>query len=905
MPNLLDEIINYPKPLSPDQKAAVLCKSKYVKVIAGAGAGKTETLTRRIAYLITVEKIKPSAIVAFTFTERAARSMKERIYERVEHLLGEESLASLGEMYIGTIHAYAKRLLEDRYRFGIHQLLDDNQELAFLLREGWEMGLGGGNYSENCQNFLRTFNMSLDEELEEKDLTKEAPDFSHKRSKYLELLNKHKLLTFGTVISYAVSKLKEVPQPLNDIKYLIVDEYQDINKAQFELIKLIGKKAAVFVVGDPRQSIYQWRGSDERYFDEFNKHFKNAQVVTIKENRRSGTNIVKNANKFSASFSAKFERMAAINSETGLVAVQALETPETEAKWITDQVEALVKANNLRYRDIGILTRSVSTSARELIEEFKSRKIRYVVGGKVGLFKRDDALSLAQIFTWLYDGGWWHENGKTLKGDELVVSALVHWNVAQPYGVPKDARRRLEKIKANLYSAKPSYPYTTELFQDILFILGFLNLSHSKPDDAVVIANVGRFNNILSDYEAANMLGGDLPNWPKRLKGLFWFIQNASGAYEERSIFEIGDVDAVQIMTVHQAKGLEWPVVFVFSLTDRRFPSSMTGRESDWCGIPTSMFDVKRYQGTPEDERRLFYVAITRPKDVLVLSYFKHQKNAATRSRFLDNIDLTAVRELKEGEPLPKAKAKRTEEKEEMQTYSASDVILYSRCPYQFLLRNLWGYQPKINEYIGYGKALHFCLSQAKEIIDSGKRPNVAIVSAVADGFFLPYVGAGIKADKIKDAAEKTLVSFALKHEEDLKRIKEVEYRIEFPLNKTTIIGKVDVIINAEGGEEVRDYKTSDQITTTEEFAMQVKLYTMGLRGLGRNVTSGSIAYLENGEIASVDLSKESLQKSKSRAQEIVDGIGQNSFGANIGEHCKKCDMLRICKYYQATVKSR
>ena len=163
------DIINKPKQLTKEQSEAVLSKDRYIKVIAGAGTGKTETLTRRIAYLLLVENVPPASIVAFTFTERAAQSMKERIYETIEKFKGKEGLVRLGEMHVGTIHAYAKKLLEDEYKFGIHTLLDDNQEMAFLLREGWGLGLGNGygNYSSACQAFLRTFNMSLDEQLYE------------------------------------------------------------------------------------------------------------------------------------------------------------------------------------------------------------------------------------------------------------------------------------------------------------------------------------------------------------------------------------------------------------------------------------------------------------------------------------------------------------------------------------------------------------------------------------------------------------------------------------------------------------------------------------------------------------------------------------------------------------------
>ena len=131
------------------------------------------------------------------------------------------------------------------------------------------------------------------------------------------------------------------------------------------------------------------------------------------------------------------------------------------------------------------------------------------------------------------------------------------------------------------------------------------------------------------------------------LKGLRWFMNSyATLAYEEQPVEDIRGVDAVQIMTVHQAKGLEWPVVFLFSMVDGRFPSRMVGRELNWCGIPRDLFDVRRYEGDLEDERRLFYVAITRARDALIISYFRRQRRRMKRSRFIDDLDLSTVTQI-------------------------------------------------------------------------------------------------------------------------------------------------------------------------------------------------------------------------------------------------------------------
>ena len=161
MVSVTEEILTRPFELSDEQKDAVLSNSRYARVVAGAGAGKTETITRRIAYLLLVEGTAPSSIVAFTFTEKAAKSMKSRIYQRVEQIAGPAATAKLGEMYVGTIHAYAKRVLDDYFGYGNYGVLDDNQEIAYLMRIGHGLRINnfGSYYADACRKFVRTIDI--------------------------------------------------------------------------------------------------------------------------------------------------------------------------------------------------------------------------------------------------------------------------------------------------------------------------------------------------------------------------------------------------------------------------------------------------------------------------------------------------------------------------------------------------------------------------------------------------------------------------------------------------------------------------------------------------------------------------------------------------------------------------
>ena len=231
------------------------------------------------------------------------------------------------------------------------------------------------------------------------------------------------------------------------------------------------------------------------------------------------------------------------------------------------------------------------------------------------------------------------------------------------------------------------------------------------------MANLGRFNNLLTDFESANRIGGHSPRWAKDLKDLCWFMSTyAISAYEEQPSDDIRGVDAVQVMTVHQAKGLEWPAVFLFATVIRRFPSCMVGREQNWCGVPRDMFDVERYESDKDDERRLFYVAITRAKDVLIVSHFSKLNKAVSRSEFIEDMDLAYAIPLNDGANIPPIVVHPGTISDEIQTFSASEIVTFGICPHMYLLRELWGYQPQLNPAIGYGNGMHYCLKRAGEL---------------------------------------------------------------------------------------------------------------------------------------------------------------------------------------------
>lgn len=904
--DLLDKILNEPKKLSSAQRQAVTCDRTHIRIIAGAGAGKTETLTRKIVYLLLVKGVDPSAIVAFTFTEKAAQSMKSRVYERVRHLGGEEICARLGEMFIGTIHGYCNRLLEEHFGYGDYGVLDDKQEMAYLMHVGWNLGLGkSGYYATNCENFLSSLNVAYGEMIPAGVLEKKAGDFYQKMCQYEASLERHKRLTFNRLVQLAVENLQARSEVADHVEYLIVDEYQDINRAQEKLIHLIGEGGSIFIVGDPRQTIYQWRGSDERCFEEFAQNYAETATIHITENRRSTKAVITAANGFSDTFeSHQYDHMKPMRAEAGGVYLAEMDNDVAEVEWIADHIQTLVTKSACAYKDIALLFRSVTTSAPLFIDTFRERGIPFIVGGKVGLFRRPEILGMGKMFAWLWDDGFWQADRwsaqSRIYGDELFEEAVLNWNDGIPeLALDDEGRGRLVRWKDTVLSS--SYDNFTQVFAALVVLLGYHELNPEDSRHAVIMANMGRFNTLLTDFETATMLGGrKRRNWQSDLKGLCWYLNTyASSKYEEQAGDDVGGVDAVQLMTIHQSKGLEWPLVFIPALVNGRFPSSLSGRARTWL-LPRDLFAVEKYEGDTESERKLMYVAMTRAKDVAVASYFTHMNGRRKgRSDFVDDVaGLPGVVPLTQDGTLPEYAYVVGGPSEELQTFTAGEIVDYGKCPYFYRLRHLWGYQPGMSDYLGYGRALHFCLREAADLMKNEDLPPMTAVATVMDDhFFMPFVTEG-RMEKIKQAAKKHLMKFAGKYHGDMLRIREVESRIEFPIQNAIVTGKVDVILHdGEDSIEVRDYKTSDTATTPEDVALQVRLYSRGLTSIGETVTRGSVAYLEEAAVDEVDVSEDAIAGTVAHVEESIANILAGKFPACPGGSCERCDYGDICRW--------
>lgn len=906
--------------LSPEQLKAVSSDSTAIRMSACAGSGKTETLTGRIIYLLS-HGVDPSNIVAFTFTNRAAQSMKTRLHKRIVEVSGPEIRRTLGTMFMGTVHSFCLRILQDHAGYDNYDVLDEHRETAFAIEHGRELSIQEAtsdiiahnvSYSTAVSIFLRSMSVVNDELLSRGLLRRFSPKFAVLLEQYENLMDEHRVFNFGQLISLSVqvldndSHIRE--RVAGSIKHLLVDEYQDLNPAQERLLRLLTSEGAkLFVVGDANQCIYQWRGSDVRCFERFQQKFPDSELILLHTNRRSEPGIIRVANQFGHSITKSAdEGMIPHREETGDSVWWVEESsPEMEAKWVTDKILEL-KESDARFSDIAILLRSVNTSGEPFIQEFRKRRIPFVLGGRIGLFRRDEAQALGRIFAWLADEPWLadiYQGAWSKQTKYLLETALVDNWLCKPDEYAS-FRSQLEELKVAV--SRNQFRNLSELFRRVITILGFLELDPQNLIDSSLMALMGRFNQLLTDYESMvrrqdSSESAEMGHSIKEiLKGFTWFVNSyASSAYEEETIEDVREVDAITLTTVHQAKGLEWPIVFVPCLSSRRFPSSKTGQRRDWL-LHRGIFEIDRYEGTTLDERRLFYVAITRARDGLYLSWFtRTKKTLADPSPFVlsispDDVDLSPDKAgiCHISEVIPG-------EEPEVSTYSPSEIIWYRRCPYSYLLRKIWGFQPGLVRELGYGKALHHIMRAIGNEVRQGNVINTAIVeNAIEEHFYLPYAPPAT-ANAMKESATKKITKFIEDNIDDIERIQQVEARLEFPVGQALVYGVVDVIIRHAGTSiEARDYKTTKADPYSDDEAdFQIRLYSAGLQQMGYSINLASIANLEEETIRRIDISKGALSTVIREAQEYISGIKSADYTAKPSRYCKKCDYYEICRY--------
>ena len=895
---------------------AVAYRGSHMQIIASAGSGKTETVSQRIATLVA-EGVNPANIVAFTFTEKAASELKERVRARVLHFAGQENADKLGTMYVGTIHGFCYQMLTKYIgKYESYEVIDENQLSAFLQRQEnflklKDLSNTGGQFdgmNRFRENLAVVENELLDIELVPEQLRSKISDF------YV-MLDEFHLLTFGLQISRSVEVLMdpEIHRAVtNDIKYLIVDEYQDVNPAQEKLIGLIAKPiggADLVVVGDDDQAIYQWRGSTVANITTFTQRYQNVKTFELLQNRRSRPQIVELADRFAQSISGRLnKKMEAYRTHNGpaVDVVLDYDNEELEADEIALSINKL-RSIGFRYSDIAVLVRGKVAYPR-LLQAFEKFAIPVQPGGRAGLFEQPDADFLGRCFAWLVDYEW--RKGKYSKVKENIDLSSLTELARTAYSLN---RSEIDSLKTALINAKKLVGSDSRNLSLIAVVysiteaLGIRDWDIENPIFQSRLGTVARFSKFIADYEAMQKrsrikAGGDGIQAGYADQGE-WYFKNLAALMLNVAIGDYTDFegeedllsDSVALMTVHAAKGLEWQVVFLPSLTKKRFPSSNTGKKTNWI-IDRQHFDAERYEGTDSDERRLFYVAVTRAREWLALS--AHERVNASRgaiSPYIEEVHQSFSGEL--AYPQNWVTPDTAEESPDLQI-SYSELAAYLNCGYSFWLRNRIGFPPELVQEIGYGKAVHHLLRAIAEETQRKQKPlSLTDVDRIlATDFFLPFAGKAL-ATKFREAAKSLVTNYLNTYGSDMQRVWATERPFELALDGVVVSGRADVILDQHDGSydslAIVDYKTA---IDDRELGLQLQVYTeAGLRE-GLSVEGAYLHDLDEQKRVPVDISTSARESAISVVIDAAKGIKNRKFEANPDKsRCSRCDVRAFC----------
>lgn len=617
--------------LNENQRAAVTSDASHIRIIAGAGSGKTRVLTMRIAYLIEQLGVRPYHILAITFTNKAAREMKTRIND----MLGDAGTGC----HISTIHSLCMRILSEdisALNYPKNFTVIDADDQRQILKEAYkEIGIDKKEYPYGASlDYIannKYMNVDPAKAMEysygEPRIVNKAKvyDYYDRRLKQLYALDFDDLILFTTKLFELYPVILE--KWSSKYHYIHVDEFQDVDKEQYKLIKLLSTvHDNVYVVGDPDQTIFTWRGADVNIIVNFDRDFPNTKTIVLNQNYRSTNNILSGANSLIRNNKARVDKELFSKNGDGSKIIHKTCMSETgEANYVVSQIIKL-HGDGYNYRDMAILYRANYLS-REVEKVLIENRVNYVIYGGLRFYERmevKDILSYLRMIT---------------RGDDLAFVRII--NTPRRAIGPKtiDAIQQMANEKGiSMYEVirQGLYPKNRDTFDRFVRMVEKWKEDMKNGDLEVLLQEVlddsgyrtmlekdgetERLENIKSLLDDIKQYSQDYPD-----STLDEYLQMIA-LYTDRASEETGD--AVNLCTIHSAKGLEFDVVFVIGLSEGIFPSERTMSEG---------------QKGLEEERRLAYVAYTRAKKLLYLTEsnsFSYVIQAAKLpSRFIKEID--------------------------------------------------------------------------------------------------------------------------------------------------------------------------------------------------------------------------------------------------------------------------
>ncbi|MGL6105616.1 ATP-dependent helicase [Romboutsia sp.] len=637
--------------LNPAQREAVEKTEGPVLILAGAGSGKTRVLTTRIAHLIEDKGVQAPNILAITFTNKAANEMRERVEETLED-------TDTKDMWISTFHSCCVRILrKDINRIGYNRsfVIYDSSDQVTLVKDCLkELNLSDKVFEPKV--IISTISGAKDKLYSPKQF--KAMHLSDNRMSkiadiyalYQDRLKRNSALDFDDLIYKTVELFKSDKEVLDfyrsRFKYIMVDEYQDTSKAQYELVKLLAREHQnICVVGDDDQSIYGWRGADIRNILEFEKDYEDVHIVKLEQNYRSTQVILDAANTvISNNIERKRKKLWSEKKEGELIKIQLSEDEIDESDFVANMIAKISREQNRTYKDFAVLYRA-NAQARPVEDALNRSQIPYNIYGGTKFYERkeikdligylrviqnpQDDISLKRIINVPRRGIGLRtiekiEDRASLK-QESMYSVLI--DIESNSEISTKARNSISGFVdtvGTLRTIKEVYP-VSKLIEKVLETTGYLDeLSKEKSEEAQDrIDNLKEFISIAIEFEKSS----EDQSLEEFLTGVA--LTSQSSEDEEN--------DKVSLMTIHTSKGLEFPVVFLVGMEEGLFPISRAIRSMNESDI--------------EEERRLCYVGITRAKEILYMTLTQKRTlygrtNPSIASRFMEELPKECIDKL-------------------------------------------------------------------------------------------------------------------------------------------------------------------------------------------------------------------------------------------------------------------
>ena len=930
--------------LNKEQKAAVTHGEGPLLIVAGAGTGKTRAITHRIAWLVEQGLAKPEEILALTFTDKAAGEMEDRV----------DDLLSLGyaDLWVCTFHSFCERILRQN---GLDIGIPGNFKLAdqtaawLLVRQNIDrLKLKYykplGNPAKFIHALLNHFSRCKDQGIFPADYLKYAKGEIEEKEKVLEvaraygyyqnLLMENNLLDFGDLLNYAVDLLKKRPAVLKkfrkQFKYILVDEFQDTNWIQYELVKLAASpNNNLTVCADDDQAIYRWRGASFGNIVQFKNDFPEAAQVVLTRNYRSCQNILDAAYSFIQAnnprrleFIAKIDKkLVADNDCKGKISHLHFKSVEQEVQGVVNEIIRIIKEEkDCDYGDFAILLRA-NESASQFARACERSGVPAQFMALKGLYSKPVVLDVIFYLKFLNN---YHESSAVWRVINMpflmipnadIVKITQHGykkaqsiyetlcelplvNGLTPHGVAGIAKLMEMALK---HGAIVREKNVSELMLMFLEDSGYLE-HLVRQDRRSEIDFIGQFYGKIKDFEAANID----PNLKKFIDELDMEIE--SGEEGKLSFDPIKTPDAVQIMTIHSAKGLEFEHVFIANLVDRKFPTIGRGDEIE---IPEALANDPAPVGDAhlEEERRLFYVAMTRARKGLYLTSAADYGGVRPKkvSRFLDEMGYNGDNHEDEVRTVRVANNYR---KPQVQGalpghFSFTQLATFEKCPMQYKFAHILRIPTRGKAFFSYGKTMHNALYEFLSELGDKKGSYKQLVDIYKKNWIDEwYDGKSEKETYYKQGLE-SLKSFWKDFSERRPKILTIngvpalEQDFNLKIDGHSITGKIDRIDENKRGIEIIDYKTGTAKERLKpEDKMQLMVYRIAAKEVF-NLDADKLTYfyLNNSTALSFSPDANDVEAEKEKISGIIKEITKSDFRAQPGWQCEWCEFKSICDF--------